>query len=722
MIMKPAQKIFVFLLVIAAAFFILMCRLYYLQIIEGENFVKRSESNFVQERIVKHARGKILDTEGRALADNRLAYDVYVTFAMLPDSLKNLRLIGPVLNLSRAEISEIDRELVAWSQHGVDDSIILKTGVDKAACNKILEMARVSMISGVDVDWTIGARDPTCQISINSDEFPSHHQTLNLLTTLLEHRQMTLLDDWQKAEKKAQGLGRFKPHLLVPDVGFDTYARIENAISLGKLFGVTVVSSQRRRYGQGSLATHTIGYLNQVSIADIQNRKHPYRSGDFIGRSGLESTFEDILRGTDGIERVVVDAKGRRFDEAWEESLLGGERFIEPTAGDSIKLSIDADLQRAAQDLFLGISGSVVIAEVQTGFILAMASFPTFDANALVSADNTKIFKDLLADKDRPLRNKAVQDHYMPGSIFKPVTGIAGLSKKLITPSSQHNCTGLYSIHKTTWRCFKREGHGPISLRDSLRVSCDGYYYELGHRMGLDGLAEVAQLLGLGKKTGIDLPSETSGLVPTRDYYKKRHGFVAPGNVVNLSIGQGDLNVSPIQMAVVYSALANGGSVYRPQLVKEVINEHGEVTKQFAAEVTSSVADASFDFQEIIDGMSNVTEPSGSAHSLRYRADFVDIAQWIKNDHVRIVGKTGTAQVVKLSKHIKHVDAKDMPYEHRDHAWFVGLYPAKQPQIVVVVMTEHAGMGGAVSAPVAVRLMKRWHDKYLAHHSVSHGG
>ncbi len=710
---KANQKIGIFLFAIIGCLVLLVARLYYLQIVEGDSYLQRSESNFIQERIIKHSRGKILDNEGGAVADNRLAYDVYITFAMLPDSRKNLRaLTAPLTKLCKKDLTDIDRELIAWTRHKIDGDITVASNIPEPSCNKIQEIARVAMLSGVKIT-PIANSNNRCELTITSNEFPSQVQTLNLLSSLLDDRQADLEEDWLKAERKAQGLGRFKPSLLVPDIGFDAYARIENAISLGRLAGVTVVPSKRRRYVRGDFATHTIGFLNQVSVADLQNRSKSYRSGDFIGRNGLEATFEDILRGEDGVERVIVDAKGRRFDEAWEASLLGSQRVSEPTPGQSIRLSIDPDLQKAAQELFLGISGSVIITEINTGFVLAMASFPSFDPNGLVSAENAVMFKKLLADKERPLRNKAVQDHYSPGSIFKPVTGIAGLSKKLITPSYQHYCTGTYAIHRTSWRCFKREGHGAISLRESLKTSCDGYYYELGHRLGLETLSDVAKQLGLGAKTGIDLLGETSGLVPTKDYYKKRFGYVAPGFVVNMSIGQGDLEVSPVQMAMVYGALANGGIIYKPQLVREIINDDGEVVKKFAPLVKSSVADSAFDFNEIIEGLAYVAEPGGSAYSLRYRKENADINKWLRDEKIFLVGKTGTAQVVKLSKLVKHVEVEDVAYEHRDHAWFVSLFPRENPQIAVVVMTEHAGFGGAMSAPVAVRLIKRWYEKNM---------
>lgn len=703
---KAAQKTTFFIAVISVAFSLLVMRLYYLQIIRGEFYLQRSESNFIQERIIKHSRGRILDSDGRSLADNRPAYDVYVTFAMLPDSLKNLRAIARPITMAKKDLLEIDKKLLMTLKDG-GESVVFKKDLSRKHCNEIAEVARTTLLQGVNIEGD----DSSCTVSIDARVFPSHLQTFNLLATLLDVRGGNLNELWQKAEKKSAGLGRFKPSLLVPDVGFDAYARIENAIALGTLSGITVVPSKRRRYVYGDFATHVIGMVNQVSLADLQKDNSAYRSGDFIGRNGLEATYENVLRGVDGVERVIVDAKGRRFDEAWEESLLGGSRLVEPIAGDSLKLSINSELQRKAQEVFTGLSGSIVVSEVDTGFVLAMASFPGFDPNMLVAADNAKFFRDLLKDQSKPLRNKAVQDHYMPGSIFKPVTAIAGLSRRLITPEFQHHCSGSYQIHRTVWRCFRRDGHGAISLMQALKVSCDSYFYELGHRMGLEALSEVSEKMGLGRKTGIELLGETAGIVPNKEYYRKRFGYVAPGYVVNMSIGQGDLSVSPIQMAMVYGAIANGGTVYKPQLVKEIINEGGEVIKRVTPSATSSVVDVAYNFDEILHGMSFVIESGGTANTLRYKKEHADINKWINDEGIVVMGKTGTAQVVRLAKNIQHIwNVEEIPYEQRDHSWFVALYPASAPKIVVVVMVEHGGFGGAVSAPIAIRMMKRWHE------------
>lgn len=704
MSLRPENRTTPFLILMGLCFFILFSRLYYLQVIRGEYYLKRSESNFIQERVIKHNRGKIIDSQNRVLVDNRLSYDLFVTFALLPDSLRSLRTIAAPLNLTKLQIQDLNQELVLQAKARFDQEIPVIIDGNIEICRDLRILVQSKLIPGINIVQNNTRKK--CNISIDSSEFPSQSLASNRLRDLLKINENDFQELWQKANKKAQGLARFKPVPLMSDIGFDAYARIENAISLGLLAGVTVVPAKRRRYIYDDLATHVIGFLNQVSVDELRDNKNNYRSGDYIGRKGIEASFENELRGQDGIERLVVDAKGRRFSEEWEEELLGSTRQREPQAGKNVKLTIDADLQRYAQSIFGGISGSVIVMDVNTGFIKAMASFPSFDPNIIVSADNAKQLKELFNDKSRPFRNKAVQDHYPPGSTFKAITAIAGLNKQVITPYYTHYCSGQYRIHKTMWRCFKREGHGPIALAEALRVSCDNYFYELGHRLGLDYFSNIAAKLGFGQPTDITLSGETPGILPSTAYYRKRFGYVAPGFVVNMAIGQGDLSASPIQLAVAYAALANGGIILQPQLVEEIFDEEGKSVKHFSRVVKATIADSSLDFAEIVKGLSFVTEPGGSASSLMYKPEYLDIARWIKANNIRVTGKTGTAQVVSLSKAVEH-SAKDVAYEQRDHAWFVGIFH----EIVVVVMTEHGGLGGATSAPVAVRLMKKWHEQ-----------
>ncbi len=701
------SKITIFVIGMAGAFLILFGRLYFLQVINGKSYVERSESNFIQERLIKHSRGKIFDSESKVLADNRLSYDLYVTFAMLPDSFKYLRALTASLPLSRADLVNLDQEILQRAEHEINEPLVLADKIDLATCDSLEEMVRTQLISGVE----LRPRSDSCELAVKSTEFPSQRQSFLRLRDILGQEDEVFKNIWQRAQKKSQGLARFKPNLLMPDIGFDAYVRIENAISLGMLAGVNVSPSKRRRYVHGDAATHVIGFLNQISQEELKASGGKYRSGDFVGRRGVEATFENELRGQDGIERVIVDAKGRRFNESWEKELLGENRIVESRPGVSVKLSINLELQKAVQEYFNGISGSIVVMEAKTGFIKALASFPSFDPNIMVSADNNSLIKALMENTERPFRNKALQDHYSPGSTFKPITAIAGLSKQLISSNFEYYCSGNFKIHRTNWRCFKREGHGHINMFNALKVSCDGFFYDLGYRLGIDNLANVARIMGFGEKTGIPLLGETPGILPSREYYKKRLGFIPPGAVVNMSIGQGDLNVTPLQLAVAYSAIANGGTVYQPQLVSSLHDDQGYTVQEFMPVVKSKIADNSFNLAEISGALAFVAEPGGSASGLRYNPKFSDIAKWLKENNFQVVGKTGTAQVVKLAKHVDHLyDVDKVPYKERDHAWFVGLFPREDPEIVIVVMTEHGGFASTVSAPAAVRIMKKWHE------------
>lgn len=707
---KTDNKIKIFFVLILLSFFILFLRLYFLQIIKGDYYVQRSESNFIQERVIKHSRGKIFDRFGNVLADNRKAYDLYLTFAMMPDSTKILRTLSNHLGLNRNDIRIINKQIDNAINSKLKKEIILGEKISHRDCKNINDIIRTQMIDGVLVRISKQGGQGFCDVFLDAFNFPSPHQVFERLSNLLSLEKEKLWEEWQKAKRKALGLGRFKPTLFLADIGFDSYAKVENAISTGFLSGVTVIPSQRRRYIEKDFAVQTIGYVNQVLVEEIRQKDSFYKSGDFIGRNGLEASYENYLRGQDGIERLMVDAKGRRFSESWEKELLGDERILKPVSGFSLRLSIDRDLQKAAQEYFLGQSGSVIVLDIETGLILALASFPKYDANLIVSSDNTDYVKKLLNDKLKPLRNKAIQDHYAPGSTFKVFTAISGLENHLIAPNTRTYCSGLYKLHKTQWRCFKREGHGFIALTESLKASCDGYFYDLGYRLGLANLSATSLVLGFGNKTGIDLVGEIPGILPSNEYYKKRLGFTPPGAVVNMAIGQGDITVTPIQLAVAYAAIANGGKILKPQLVQEILDENGNIIKTFEPQVKQDISDISFAFTDILQGLSNVSEPGGTASSLRYKPEFSDIASWLNREKISLMGKTGTAQVVKLAKHIKHLEAKDVSYEQRDHAWFVGIFPPKKPQIVLVGMAEHEGLGGAMAAPTIARLMKKYQE------------
>jgi penicillin-binding protein 2 len=380
-----------------------------------------------------------------------------------------------------------------------------------------------------------------------------------------------------------------------------------------------------------------------------------------------------------------------------------------PVTGRTLVLSLDGTMQRAAEESFGGVAGSVVALEVETGFVLAMASFPTYDPNAVTGPQAKQMKRLLDLDKNRPWTNKVIQDHYAPGSTFKAITAAAGLRNQLITETSSRHCPGFFRLGRAAWRCYSRGGHGPIALVRALQFSCDTYFYSLGYDLGPDRLAETGRMFSFGSRTGIDIGGESPGIMPDRAYYERRFGAYTPGLVVNNAIGQGDVTVTPLQLAVAYAAIANGGRVMKPQLVREVLDEHGAVVHEFAP-VQSADLGLSPELMGLMnESLAHVTDPGGTASGLWWRRDrYADMSKWLRDTGTVIVGKTGTAQVVRLSKSIAHVKAEDMPYEQRDHAWFVGYAPQGAPEVVVVTMTEHGGFGGSTSGPVTAEVLRAW--------------
>jgi penicillin-binding protein 2 len=690
---------------------IIVSRLFYLQVIQGQTYLERSESNFIQERPISHSRGMIFDQTGVPLVDNRPAHDLYITYALLPDTLRTLKKMMPSTKLVLADVKTLAKKIETLAK--ANDSTPLKIASlrSEQACQQVDNFVEAEQIHGVHISELEDNDENACHVTVIPSQFPSMDAAFRQLQELIGLTSEELTQYVALAKKKAMGLGQFKPVLFVSDIGFDAYARIEAAVSLGALPGVAMFDSIKRRYIHGKLAAHALGYLNELSPEEIKKNKSDYRPGQRVGRRGIEAVYERDLRGEDGAERYVVDAKGRRFGHAWESELLGGNRIDPPIPGHGLVLALDYDLQKAAEEAFAGQAGSVVALEVGTGFVLALASFPAYDPNEIIARDNRKIMQALTKDSLKPWINKAIQEHYAPGSTFKAITAIAGFEHNMLNPHARPYCSGLYRLGRATWRCFKREGHGPTDLVDALKTSCDVYFYNLGHLMGADRLASSSRLMGFGRRTGIDLDTEIPGLIPDTAFYKKRYGYNAPGFVVNTAIGQGDVTVTPIQLAVAYDAIVNGGTIYQPQMVREVIAPSGELVEKKAPRAIAHLKENENDLRLVKEGLAYVMEPGGTAYGVKYRYDLPELSKWLRESGVKIGGKTGTAQVVRLSKLIKHLEPGEVEYLKRDHAWFVGFAPADNPEIVVVAMTEHGGFGGSTSAPVVAEVIKIWNEK-----------
>jgi len=443
--------------------------------------------------------------------------------------------------------------------------------------------------------------------------------------------------------------------------------------------------------------------MSEVTPEELDDKPDEFRRGQTIGRRGLERRWERELRGNDGRENIAVNARGQHLGKEMDELLIPeNERLIPAQPGNNLVLSLDERLQEAVDAAFPGRAGAVVAMEAKTGFILAMVSRPSFDANKMSGRITRAELQKINEDPLKPMLNRVMNENYHPGSTFKVVTSLAGLEEGEITPTSTLFCNGGYTMGNHRWRCDKPSGHGSLTLHSALQMSCDAFYYALGDRVGLDAISDMAHRLGYGQPTGLDLGREITGIIPDSKSINPATGSVR-SHAINAAIGQGEINVTPLQQAVAYAAIANGGTVWTPQIVRRIETPEGKAVREFEPqpdvnngrvgklEVKPQNLTAIRDALQAV-----VNEPGGTA----YRSRLPDVL---------FAGKTGTAQVMKLGQKQK-LDPTTQAYLSRDHAWFAAFAPADDPEVVVVVLNEHGGWGADAAAPTASKVVKAYFD------------
>ncbi|MBI4526292.1 MAG: penicillin-binding protein 2 [Deltaproteobacteria bacterium] len=451
--------------------------------------------------------------------------------------------------------------------------------------------------------------------------------------------------------------------------------------------GVTLRIRPRRSYWNEGMAAHLVGYLGEIGPKQLKTQdKRGYTMGDEIGQFGLESRWETYLRGQSGGQQVEVDALGRRIRVLHE---------VEDVPGHSVFLTLDRDLQAKAFDALRGKEGAIVVLDVQNGSVLALASAPSFDPNAFARGIKPEEWRSLTKDRMHPLSNRAIQGQYPPGSTYKIVLAVAALEEGLIDPATRIFDPGSFTVGNRSFRDWKERGHGWVDLHRAIVESCDVYFYQLGQRIGVDRMAHYARALGLGDKTGISLEHEKGGLIPDIAWKKKRFGQPwFPGETPSISIGQGYVNVTPLQMANLMAAVANGGKVYRPWFVRKVESLDGSLIREYGPELIHSVPLKETTLSFVRNALRDVVN-SGSGTGGRARSNLVEIA-----------GKTGTAQVAEMRG--KYTKSEQLSYFVRDHAWFVAYAPAENPRIAVAVLVEHGGHGGSAAAPLAKAVIEQY--------------
>jgi penicillin-binding protein 2 len=517
------------------------------------------------------------------------------------------------------------------------------------------------------------------------EDSPDPDEIIKKLSVILNEEIAVLL----KKVREAADNPRHIPILLKEDIDWKTLVYIEN--NHYELPGIRIEVLPRRKYLYGDMGSHMIGYTGEINQQELNERKwEDYQPGDQIGKRGFEKLYEEDLRGEKGTLYTEVDAHG------FEQRELKGK---EPLPGNDLQLTVDLDLQREAEKAMVDKAGAVVAMDVNSGRILAFASAPPLHLEDFVGGISTEKWQALLDDIKRPLVHKTIQGQYPPGSTYKIVTALAGLAKGVISPDTVFYCTGSMPFGNRRYGCWKKSGHGPISLHRALAESCDIYFYKVGLLVGVDVLAEYANDLGLGHKSGIDFEYEKSGLIPTANWKKLAKGESwQEGETLSIAIGQGFNLVTPLQVCLMTSALANGGRLYKPFLVEKIIDPEGQVIKENEPIVDVELVGMDKYLALIRDGLvAAVNDQHGTGSEARLKK-------------VTVAGKTGTAQVVTMEK-FNEVDEKDVEYKHRDHAWFTSFAPAENPEIAVTVLVEHGGHGGSAAAPVAKKILEKYFAK-----------
>jgi penicillin-binding protein 2 len=592
---KYKGRFLIVTIILIQAFLILAGRMWYIQILRGDEFERFSQSNRVRSLRIPAPRGRILDRRGRELVVNRPSFDVYV----LPEDIKDSKSLSSALSLAL----------------GMEPDVI-KTKI------------------------------------------------------------MT-----------AMQRNRYSPALLAQDINRDQLAFIEARKS--SLPGVLIEINHIREYAHGKVGAAFLGYMGKVTESELKSYPN-MRGDDIIGKSGVEKGWEVYLRGKNGFIEKVTDALGREVKSSLFQEELERQDSVQ---GGDVVLSIDLDIQTAAEEALGDRSGAVVAINVRTGEVLALVSHPTFDPRDFIKGVDAKEWKGLVEDHSFPLTNRATQGVYPPGSVFKIVTASAGLKEGVIDTNTSFYCPGFYTFGKKTFKCWREKGHGRVDLHRAIVESCDVYFYNVAQRLGIDRFARYIKGFGFGTPTGIDL-NEKAGISPSRQWKSKT--FKKPwyeGETIVTGIGQGYVNATPLQIAMMTAAMANGGTLLKPQIVREVISSQGKTLVEYHPQENGHLPIEERIIKIIKDAlMGVVNEPGGTGRASRL-------------DKMTVAGKTGTAQVISQGPEGAKQPKKE---EQKDHAWFTSYAPAEDPEIAVTVLVEHGGKGGEAAAPIAKQVLEAY--------------
>jgi penicillin-binding protein 2 len=486
--------------------------------------------------------------------------------------------------------------------------------------------------------------------------------------------------DLQKIEQRRRRLPAYQPLLIKEDIPFELMAYFEARNQ--SYPWVLIAVDHRRSYPKEETAAHLLGHVGEITEAQLVSNLFPdARPGSMVGQAGLELRYQRYLSGNDGKVIQVVDSLGRLIREVSRR---------QPEPGQDLILTIDYELQHRAEELYVGKHGALVCIDVRNGDILALVSSPAYDPNSYI-----ELFPRLVSDSASPLLNRAVSSKFSPGSVWKVLIASAALQEGIITPDRQEFCAGTINLAGRFVNCSAAGGHGWVNVVQALTVSCNVFFYKTGYRLGIERIDKWAARFGFGEQTGIDLPYEVPGLVPSPEWKQKTSGEIwYPSETVSVSIGQGALEVTPLQLAVFMAAIANGGKLLTPHLVRGVRSLDGTIT-YFPDPAPRSVGIDEENLRVVREGLYGAVNRGGTA--VRARIPQISAA-----------GKTGTAQVIRKRFGLK---PEDLPEELRHHAWFVCFAPYENPEIAVCIFVEHGGSSHLSSVPLAAEFLRAYAER-----------
>ncbi|MBI4556451.1 MAG: penicillin-binding protein 2 [Candidatus Hydrogenedentes bacterium] len=554
-------------------------------------------------------------------------------------------------------------------------------------------------IYGPDTRIVLADTRPACDLVLVPAECGDPQVVCSRLATLIGIDRPALLAKIEERKKEREPYAQI---VIKQDVSKNELTRVEE-MSFA-LPGVFTIVRPQRRYLHGRTAGQILGYLSEINEEELGARKPRYQMGDMIGKAGLEKVYEELLRGHDGqmlVTRYAVGTPQLRTDpwgkpyvhtDSYGRLLQEEEQYRRnPIPGQEIFTTLDIGLQAKAESLLEGKVGAIAVLDADDGKVLALASTPGYDPSIFATSGMSKARLEVLEDKTEPMKNRAYQDMYPPGSTFKVVLAAAALEEGAIDENSTFFCGGHFDLKGHRWRCWKTGGHGTLSVVDALAFSCDVFFYNVGLRLGPDRIHDWSQRLGLGVKTGLDLPQERTGLIATPVWKKQMNAHLEPseqewyqGDTVNLSVGQGYTLVTPLQNAVMIAAVVNDSKRVRPYL-------NGAATPQVTAPLLSEHT-----LRILRAGLRKCVEKDQPPSGTGWRAKIPGIA---------VIGKTGTSQAVNRQYTDKYKNEADIPYALRDHALFVAGVLDRTPRLAISIMVEHGLHGSTGAAPLAKELI-----------------